>query len=1831
MKNKYISFYFLLVLSILIISKVSPTKIGINETMLGYLNPNSYVYYELSIENDTTNSDYLLIEARRNKDQDILDNIFSDPNLYVSTFYSEPGPNKNEWSSDRFGDEIISINKLNTYRNKKFYISVYCQFSCNFLLRANLFKNYELKENVIYTVSMIPSDIIKLTFTSKKDYNRMKVNCISFKMRPFRIFMAKNDPSSTNTIKSRPIFINGYNFLVEKGDENYGKEQEYNILIENKEYKQDLLFWVSYDQDETKLNELSPTYNIAEADEGNCYVFTLERQYLHKNVIISTILFNGKGFIKIGGWNKVNDFKIKSGDDNIYEIITDKSILLTDDNFKKYGKIEEDKDNDLHFCFIAEEETSYVIKIYYQQHTEEAQRLNFLLPGIRMDDMLPSNNMTKYNLLYLQQNKDIKININVKKGNVELYAFFSYEENPYVNKEMIKILENDKNLIRSKQISYQTYEIKIDKSDNICLLTPKLNDNNCALYAIIYCNSNIDCLYDVFFDHIGDVIYMKPKVPYSNVITQKEVDLYEVHITDENIKNFAVILTQNTGITKLKLTKFFSTKGNINFGNTEKFNKEYIPNIIEVKLDDFPSETLVGTFQFEVEGSAFSSYEIYYYTFDNNAEQLDHKTITMSLVKGKTVQDYIKINHHLKIFSYDNSENNKEDKKDLYIYLNYQSIYSSYDLYVFKSLDDYYYENKDVQGYLWKSGYENYIHISKKDPNYITGNLYIMVFLKHFSEYLSDDDKIINDKNIETPFTLVLTDESTPITLIEGSEFRHTLTTEKPKQKFYFNHYDKENNFIMTINVPNGKVKFGLKVGTRDVIYQKIVTDYYYVSIKTNDMNTYWPSDKSCIVEINIEADNYYDLDFDVVLLCKSSVNSIVELKNNNFIDKKIIMDKEKQYYYFIANPLENNDIKINTITSNGQLKLYAKKADFNQILDPSKFPSESSFEYSNLNNLDDEISTLSIPYSDIRLHLPCKILLTVEGALNRYYSMQSEYSLSISNIIDDIMPNKNYKLMISKGEIKYYHFLIKGNKKRLSVSMTNKQVDAFMYLNYGTMNNDISKFQWRSEGNFNEYIDISIDDSFFISRKKKNLDGDYYLAIRGFENTYFNLYISDLDIKLMTISEEFPGVCRCEKEGDFCYFRYENINNMNVLRLSKQEFVFYFDFTYGNAQIYANLYENGNNGYIIKNLPSIYHSDYTSNYGDQYLKIELKPRDNKYTLDSVLILGAKCNTKALFDFNVRPIWKSGDILRYNSGIAFLDLNQDNVCYLSEMSKTPIKLAFYNYENLPLHFGVKALSGSAEVHCYSENQEQLYDVPNAKKEYKHISKFSVDEKDSSSFFETIYPEGNVNKSVVFEVKVNKNCLFSVYLHYDQNIMQIPISKQIQGKLKEGKFYGYIELLPEYDEIVLSVDKMRLDNEFSIFVKTSIVDSINKINYNMPSSNNYDIKAITNPLGTTLDIKIKNVDKELFNKGKKILTAFYIEGNNMNTFEESLNIIVYPNVDHYELIHPKPNKYVFNSISQSKKDTTYFSLKRMNHDDDILVVEISSCQGNFGYKLFNNLKEPKSFGDNETTVTENQGKKTIVKKMENNEQYYLSVYGLKEDEIVFEENKNNSNIDFLMYYYTTNEETYTKTVYDTKIEYEVESPGYVILKLPDLMTISTKNNKIKLDDLIVTLIMTENEKEFNNLGSICYLTKKIEEIIAKGLYLNYTIVIDKKQNKIEIKNLNKKNNYYLNVLISNTKTGQFFAMEPIEIIPNNFLSSTTIVKILIIGIIISLLLIFYFYRKYRITKQIVNYENSDIKKMSSIPKSINELKKIQEEKTKKAKEKYNSLTEDSSDI
>ena len=1831
--HNFILLSMFLLLLIQLIS-ASPALITLNEAYKGSLSDKTYSYIKLEIpEIDDSNSKFLLIEARRNVEQDFIDNIFSDPNLFISETETYPGPNKNTWSSSRFGDEIISINQKYVKTGAIFYISIYCEFICNFILDAKLYNNYQMREDMTYTISMIPDDVIKATFKSRKKFEELKFNCVSTKMKPFRIFLAKKDPSSSNTIRSNPIFINGYYFLIQKGDNNYQTEQEYEILIENKEFKQDLLFWISYDNEDTEITELSPNFNSASINSGNCYFFKIDKSHQNKNIIISTTLFNGNGYIKMGGWKKVKDMKIIKEDKNTYPIISDRSILLTKTDFSLYGDFIKDQSKDLHFCFIASEETSYVIKVYYQENAEKAQKLNYLLPGIAADDMLPGNTLTKYALFYLEQNKDIKIELKIKNGNPKIYTYYSYEDFDYIDKKKLDNMKKNSTIINSNKISYQKYEIIIEKYDNLCLLEPIKEGKECQIFTVVECKSKKDCLYELSFDHIGNVIYMKQKVIYSNVITEKEIDKYEIRITDENTKNLAIILSQNTGNTKLKFAKYISMKGEVKFEGSEQFNKDYMPNIIEIKSKDLNTNNLRGIFEIEVIGYSFSSYNIYYYNFDDiDSNKLDHKIISMSLIKGNIIKDYIKENHNLKVYSYDNSNIGKE-KTDLFIYLD-SPYYVNYNLYIFKNLDDYSYENENVKGFIWKEQYYNFIHIKKNDPNYIIGNLYIMVFVTKDEDDYSDPDIFLREENrAEYPFLLAVTDETTPLTLIEGIEFVQTFTINKLYQTFYYNHQNRNEDFTLSVYVPFSKIKLGIKIEDKDHLYGKIVGGNYYLKIKTEDINNYCPSLKTCNIEIRIEAittnyeSEFQESEFQVSLLCKSSKDSIIYLNKNSIIEKRKILNKEEQYFVIESNPSDdNNYLRISAIFTYGRGDLFAKIVKEKVQIEQSIFPNEIENDYSSYDLDYEEISVINIPYYDIKDNLPCKILLTVKGDFKYIGKSEGEYTLSVSNIVDDIFINKNYRLLASEDIIKYYRFVIKGHKTRLSISMTNKEVDGFMYLNYAKMNKEIVDFQWKSEGSYNEYIDISIEDPFFVSRKINTLEGEYYLAIRTVKDTYFNLFISDSNIKIMTITEEFPGTCTCEKKGDYCYFRYENIFSPQIAEIMEQEMVFYFEFTYGTAEIYASLFENGNNGIILKNLPNNYKNDYKSSYSNQFLKIKLKPGDKKYTLESVLVLATKCKSKSMFDFNVRPLIKSGQILQDFDGVLSLVVNNDNVFFISENLNKPLKLYLYSILDLPIVYEAKAYSGAAKIHCYINNEDsEAYE--DKIKGYKHLSQFSVDEKDSLSYFNSIDKDNSFRQNIFFEIKPKKDCLFSIHFHYTRDPFFIPMSKQVQLKLINGELYSYVELFKEYDEIILSIDKMHSQSKYSIYAKTNLLNSIDfktMFSYSSPSENNYDIKASTNDFNPSLNIKIKNIPKELFASNKKVITIFYIKALNDESVNDKLNIIAYPNVEHFKRILPQPKKYIYSSLTSKNLDTTVFTFKQQEEKDNLLIIEISSCHGNFGYKLTNSLND-----DMNDISTDEKGKKTIISNIQKNVEYYLSIYGLKEDEIIIDPNWFNASydVDFLLYYYTTEKSSYSIINFDSQLTYESKGSGKVVLNLPNLEIIQDKKKLNKIDDLKMSVIISDNRYDFDYMGSVCYLSKKLEIIESQNLYQNYTIDINQNDNTIEISNLDKNKNYYMNVLITNIKTGQLLALDPLQIVLNKNYSNNILIILLIIGIIILIFVIFYFYRKYRIAKAIVNYENNDAKNLGSLPKSITELKKIQEEK-KKTKEKYNSLTEDS---
>ena len=1816
----------------LFLSHSDPIDITIGREIKNSLADKSYSYFRFIVpEMKEKEKKFLLMEVRRNEPLDLIDNIYSDPNLYISTEFEKPDVNHNSWSCSRFGDEIISLDSKYMISGAIFYVSVYCEFKCNFILEANLYDKFELDDEIAYTISLLTNEVIKISFKSRKKYEKLKVSCISYQMKPFRIYMAKKNPSSSNTFKSYPIFLNGYYFEIKENDPEYAVDQEYEVMIENKEQSQDLLFWITFDDEETVINELSPIFGVGSKDTPNCYIFEIEKGRKNKNIVISTTLINGSGYLKIGGWNYIEDFTSLKEDNDTYPIIADKSILLTEKDFKRYDKANKEStdENDLYFCFLSTEDTSFTMKVYYQENAEKAQILNYLLPGIISDDILPGKTVTKYDILHFEQNKNINIDLKVKSGQPKLYLYFTYDANSYINQTSLnEMKKNQSELINATRLSSQSYRITIDKLYNKCLLKPEIDRSECNIYAVIECSTEQNCFYDLLFDHVGDVILMKPKIVYSNVITENEKDYYEIHILNNEIKNLAVILTQNTGISKLKFTKFTSHNGNlVDLAKTEKFNKDYMPNTIEIKAKDFPGNSIKGAFELTVIGGAFSSYSLYYYTFDDDSSnRLDHKQISMSLIKGKIIEDYIKEGHYLKVYSYDNS-NIGNNKVDLYIHLT-GSSFLNYQIYVFKNLNDYNYEKNKVKGYIWNSNDKNYIYISKTDPKYIVGNLYIMVFKRAYDHIYFRDPRYISSS-----FSLGITDETTPLSLIEGIEFKQTLTSNRPYQYFYYNHNNQNEEFMLSISLTISKIKISLKIGERDYIYGKIINKNYFLKLGADEVQSYCPS-KICNIEIKIEAINLYDLDFDVIILCRSSLNSIIYLKSGS-IEKRKISINEKQYFVVEANPSPEIGVRVNAFFDNGKGIIFAKKAQSNKLIDISQFPDEDNHEYQSSILYQNSISSLIMPYSDFKNMSQCQLLLTVKATHNYLGHTQGEYSISLSNVIDDIMPNKNYRLFISSGELKYFHFKIKGSKTKLSISMTNKEVDAFLFLYYGTLKDmNSTNYDWKSEGTYNEYLDLSIDDSYFISRKMKSLDGDYYLAIRGFGDTYYNLYISDANVDLTTITEEFPGVCDCDKEGDVCYFRYENINYPDMVEPVEKDIIFYFEFTYGTADIYASLFDNGNNGYILQYLPSEYRKDYKSQFSNKYLRIKLLPGEPKYTLDSVIVLATKCKDKALFDFSVKPLLSSGYIQQTYNGVISLGMDQDNVYFISSESEQPIKLLLFSNNNLNIRVEAKALEGNANVHVYINNNEYEDELNKNKiKGYKHLTDFSVIKTDITSVFYTLSAENSFRQSVYFDVKAKEDCLFSIFLHYSEDALFIPMNRKIQAQLAEGRLYTYIELLQDYEEIIFTANNNHIGSEFTVYAKTSIVNSINfnqMFRYSAPSRNNYDVKATSNSLTNSLSIKIKNIPKNLYMKTNKVITIFYFENYHIGSSNDKISILAYPNVNNYQRIVPDQRGYLYSSLSSIEKDEIIYVLKKQNANEDLLIIEISSCKGSFGFTLSENLpiNDNRPLKTIPAEVTESKGKKIILAKIKEDIEYYLSIYGLSEDQMVFDE-KDNKGIDFLLYYYTTKSGEYTSNEFSSKMEYELKGPGNIILDLPSLEEI---NSKYKPEDFQISVIITTNLNEYNYMDSICYLSRKFDFLNSNNYTKNYTVEVYQKSNKVEIDKLDPKTNYYLNVLIKNKKTGEIISLNPIQVLPNKkFYQNYSIMIILSIVIVILIFVIFYFYRKYRIAKAKFDYEKNDIKNMGTIPKSITELKKIEETKNKQAKEKYNSLTEDTGNI
>ena len=239
---------FFLLLFILVSCDKEIIELKLEKTKYGSLQKNEYDYYKLTLPKEIEKYNNLIIELEPNKELDIVSNIISDPDLYVSKSEKYPNESKHTWSSKRFGDETVSINRNLLEPKDVFYLGVHCKDKCNYIIKSKLAKSIPILENKKNIYELDSNTVMKFSFRTREKFNNLLINLVGSYINSFKVYLAKKDASSSNTLPSIPILFNGYQFIIKNDKDKYSGYM-FELIVDNEKDKQELSIWLKYDND----------------------------------------------------------------------------------------------------------------------------------------------------------------------------------------------------------------------------------------------------------------------------------------------------------------------------------------------------------------------------------------------------------------------------------------------------------------------------------------------------------------------------------------------------------------------------------------------------------------------------------------------------------------------------------------------------------------------------------------------------------------------------------------------------------------------------------------------------------------------------------------------------------------------------------------------------------------------------------------------------------------------------------------------------------------------------------------------------------------------------------------------------------------------------------------------------------------------------------------------------------------------------------------------------------------------------------------------------------------------------------------------------------------------------------------------------------------------------------------------------------------------------------------------------------------------------------------------------------------------------------------------
>ena len=413
-------------------------KIEINQKIKGKMDKSdSREYFELQLPKEIPPGSLLVFTVKEScKGVREGEDLFSDPDIYVSKSMKFPSNREEaEWFSERYGNDILTIPSYAVAQEEIFYICMYCQYKCRYELTSYLSKEAPAVIGKYYTLTLTKKSSISYALYVPENQNKEELNVVANNplLKNFRIFMAKDSPSSQNTFQIIPSWTGGYVISVSKYNKDYCTDCTYHILFQTEENEMEIQFTAYFQSTLTQINSGNPVNDAVKAGSKRCYYFDtyMDNNYNSK-IVINANLFSGSIYLHISGWkinSEVKYGKIKD-EPYSYNIENDKIILLKKEDFENFDKNGYDSLNNegkkLYFCTYGQQMTSYLLSVYFLSDAQLLQRFNFISPGSELTGYLQGGQLTRYRILdfNLHKNSIITLTFTSLEGKVEFFSTF---------------------------------------------------------------------------------------------------------------------------------------------------------------------------------------------------------------------------------------------------------------------------------------------------------------------------------------------------------------------------------------------------------------------------------------------------------------------------------------------------------------------------------------------------------------------------------------------------------------------------------------------------------------------------------------------------------------------------------------------------------------------------------------------------------------------------------------------------------------------------------------------------------------------------------------------------------------------------------------------------------------------------------------------------------------------------------------------------------------------------------------------------------------------------------------------------------------------------------------------------------------------------------------------------------------------------------------------------------------------------------------------------------------------------------------------------------------